>query len=74
MVDPEFKQTERRTTEVDTGGVKIVGNTLMGQLAAQRVNLVAIAVEHIIAAQAILLGLAMQFIAVEHQLLAIQVL
>ncbi|MOA00554.1 hypothetical protein D3C78_1199240 [compost metagenome] len=36
--------------------------------------MIAIAVKHIVAAQAVLLGLAVQLIAVEHQLLAVHVL
>ncbi len=67
----QLGQGQRGAADFEAHAFEVVVDALVGQLAAQAVYLIVIAVKHIVAAQPVLLGLAVQFDHVVRQLLVV---
>lgn len=71
MAGAQLGGGQRGAADFEAHAFEVVVDALVGQLAAQAVYLIVIAVKHIVAAQPVLLGLAVQFDHVVRQLLVV---
>lgn len=69
----QFGQGQGGAADLEAHAFEVVVDALVGQLTAQAVYLIAIAIKHVVAAQPVLLGLAVQFDHVVRQLLVVLV-